>query len=491
MNFSDLHQLIHSLNETELQQVEESFDDKSSNYYLLYDHVATQPSPYSDNLRMVFCEYQGISEGSARTYRGRYLEQISNQLLILDAKQSLYTQLQQRLTKAKIFIRKECYNLAEVELKKAAKLEAEIIHPESRWEINSLRARKLFQDEERSIDKELNKYHKVMKTAAADFQQQVDINLIYQSLFCHGMRKAGNEEKWQKIIDKIAKIPFPEKADIETRVDYIAICIRIAYYQKDASAALNWAQKGYKIFEDQPEYKTVHVRYYITILDHYLSGVAQQRKFDKMRELITILKQTKTSEPLLESKKQAAIVFHTLNILCFDEDTRDQLTLQVAEDLRVIYEEYSERFLPARRIATNYLFCHIYLVLLNYGLAEYFAELFDIHVKNKKRPNLQRTVLLIRAFLHVEKGHKNSNSVIQKTKNRLYNWGNVLPYEVVVINHLKRLVDCPPVRRERHDVYRSFQEKLLKAKESKTERMHSGAMLFEQLLAAVLRNKLA
>ena len=486
MNFTQLHHLIQNLNSAEHRQVDNSFEDKESKYYQLYDHLVGQPLPFSEKLLKAFCLKINISEGSLRTYRGRLSKQISRQLLLLDAKDNAFFQMQEHLTIARIYIRKEAYELADEELKKAEKLEKEIVHPGSRWEINSLRARQLFQEDERSIEKELDRFHRVMQKAANDFQQQVDINLIYQKLFSHGMRQKKKAQKWQEIIEGIKKIEFPSNASIETKVDYIAIQNRVHLYHKQPAEALKYSQLGFEIFEKNPHLKSNFPRYYITLLDHYISSAAQMELFDLMRDLLGKLDEIITDDPLVASKKQAAFIFHSLTLICYDTSTRDTLSIGTLEQLKTLYEQYASRFLPSRRLSIDYLFCPSYLVRLDYGAAEDIADFFDIHVRNTKRPDLQRIIILVKNFLDVVVNeYENPESIFQRDRNKLYDWGKESDYEVVVLRNIQNIRECPPTRAAKKEVYDKFKEELLATADPHTQKMHSGAILFDQLLTAL------
>ena len=464
MKFSDLHRLIQNLNETEIEVLNSSFENRDSIFFKLFEFLRALPQPFEEAQVELFCAEHKLNKSSQRTYRNRLLKRINEVLLELNAERDPYFQLQNHLCLARIFIRKECFDLAEEELKKAAALESKIGHPASRREIYSLMARKLFQDSLRNMNKQLHAYHEKIRQARTDFNEQVEINLIYQSLFRYGMRRPENQEEWASLKADLEKLSFPERGDIEVQVDYITAWLKLSYFYRDFDEVLKWGKRGIQIFRDKPAYQQQHARYYFTVLDHYLTAISQTRDFDKMWEYIFVMEKVVGTDPLMEANKQSTLIFYELVIYCFDAASRRQLDPDRLADLRIRFDTYKSSFLETRRISINFCFLHLYTLLRDYASAEGFIQQFNLHASEQRRPDLNRVVMLVQTLIKlVDKNKKNDNhkaSHLQSTRNNIYNWGNVLPYERIVLRNLGRLLNCPDERREQRAVYEKFREEL-------------------------------
>ncbi len=135
MKFKELHRLIRNLSEDEHVAVEENFRKEDSSYHQLYEFLRGLPMPYEQAQVDLFCQEFGLDSDTQRTYRNRLLNTIDPLLLSKKLQDDAFHQLRKQITKAKIYFYKECYDQAQKELRKAAKMEAAIGHPSSRKEI--------------------------------------------------------------------------------------------------------------------------------------------------------------------------------------------------------------------------------------------------------------------------------------------------------------------------------------------------------------------
>lgn len=516
MKFKELHRLIHNLSEDEHVATEGIFQQKGSSYHQLYELLRALPLPYEEAQVELFCQEHGLDDKTQRTYRNRLRNRICSLLLDRKIKNNALHQLQEQMNKARIFFDKECYDQAEKELHKAANMESAIGHPASRREINSLLARKLYHDNTRNIDKKLNGFHQTVEEAAKDFLEQSTINLIYQRLFRFGMRKKDSEtqKEWEALTRELEKIPFPSRGSVAIQVDYVTAWIKITHRNADLEALSNWAKRGIQIFDDKPILRSQHPRSYVTVLDHYLGVAAQAEDFAKMWELIPLLRDVTTDEPLVISKKEAALIFYELTIYCYDPGSRRQLDLAHLEDLRIRFDLYSERFLDSRTITTNYMFSHLYVLLQNYPNAEQYADRFNLNASELRRADLNRVVLLIKMLITVMDERQNSSEhqmhQLKAAKETLRNWRKdeeanqkeeekeeaaetpkKSDYEGTILRNLKRLIDCPPMKKEQVEVFERFREELQADSIEDYNIKQVGVQLFLQWLDEILDSELA
>ncbi len=304
------------------------------------------------------------------------------------------------------------------------------------------------------------------------------------------VKDEATQEKWDSLTKELSQIPFPSRGDIQVQIEYVTAWIRVAHRNEDLSSFLKWAKRGMQIFIDTPAFCATHPRFYVTALDHYLSATSQSSDFDKMWELIQILKKVDVQEPLVITKKEAALILYELTIYCYAPEYRRKLDLAQLEDIKIRFDQYKDGFLISRKITINYMLSHLYTILQDYPSAESYTKQFILHATEKRRTDLNRVVLLIQTLITVmdqrEDMHQYKTSQHKAAKNTLNNWGDVRDYERTVLRNLKRILDCPPSPRDLQEVLEKFRVELRADNNTEYNNHQVGVQLFLQWLDGML-----
>ncbi len=466
MKFPVLYDFIHSLDEKSVVDTffKESGYNNQTQYFLLYDFLATYHGEFQIDLFEAFLNREGIKASTSRTYSKRIYEQIMNVLLSHKAHEDYFFSVQKHLAQAKILYKKERFDLALIELKAAKKLEETHKFPSARYEIEMMEARILFQKNPKDVSKPLKKHHCTAQKATSEFVRDTEIRMAYQFVFSYHLRAKNVDDEWQAIADTFSTIPFPVDCNLETLLYYCSVKMKIAYWQKSPKQIFYWTEKIYLVLKDNLAYQKKYPLAYLSSLDNYLSGMSHIRDFSKFQEIIAGLEKLILSQPSLVTKRETIVIFHTLSLLCNDTKGIKTLSEEVIERLKIRFEKCEKGAIRSRERAIILLFGILYLLRFDYSNAEEFFGRIPVHRKEKLRSDLQRVKLLIEILIKLNDKQQAAQFIdgeIDKVYDRLSEWEGLSPHESVIIKYFRRWNKLPAkTKRELTPLFEDFKEAL-------------------------------
>lgn len=493
MSFRALHGLLNSLTRKEKEAVDKVFSEKTtSKYSELYKYLSEHLGPFNEGRFRQFCQKRQLKDGTLRNYLKRLKVDVLDELRKVKAKEDAIFTLHQHLANARLLIQKEQFGLAKDELKKADKLESEVVCASARYEIEKLFTEILFHEDLKNIDLPLRQHLDKANKAVKEFQLEAQVSYIYHSLYRYGMRRK-DQRPWQEFAADLAAIPFPDKADFITQFQYITAKIKIASWQKDFDLLLEWAQKGYDIFSAKPNYQKIYTRYFIAIIDHRLSGLSLSGRFEDMPQVLDELETMETDEPLHHAKQQSTLIYFRLTQWCNQPGPKTDISQLEIEKLKARYDVHYTGILPARCLVIDFLFSYLHFLRLEYGNAEFYFDKFEIHKSNNRRPDLLRIILVMQALVRADDDNPKVNfedvkQLINRNAARLHAWNGLHRYETIAFRYCHKLNEARGMwAREKKELYQKFLLELKRTIDKETQRYEPGA----EILMEWLKIKLA
>ena len=493
MKLPELHRLIQVLTPEEKAALDDHFRNNgysiTSLYRQFFEYLLTDSGEFNEADFTAFAGKLGLKDGTLRNYCKRVYEELRFVLLHLRSREDLVLAIRQHLSLAKSFIQKEHFAAARKELKDAQKKEAKIKHPNSRFEIEMMLAHILFLEDRKNIDKPLQTHHDLAEQALQDLHRDANIYLDYQQLFRHGMRQKSKdvEQAWQELMEKFDKLELPDDVNIETRIYYTSVKVRIAHYRNEIAEVYRVAKELHQIFEDSPAIKESQQHSYFTALDNYLTSLIMQKRFGEVKQLLDQFDSIKPQTPYLEMKKVCAYLYSRLSLLCNDAEERCQITKTEIESLRSMFQQYRSQMPTPRSMTIRFLFATLYLFRLDYANTEILLEDFPIQKTNKNRSDLQRCALIMGLAVQVEDKDQ-TYSVVQASIDsvgvRLHQWGGLNEYERIALRYFPQMIGALPQKGEREKIEQAFLDEIKQFSNQQNGHARTGAQILRGWLEA-------
>lgn len=491
MKLSELHQLIHALDKEEEDTVVQHFRNSGygpdSLYRKLFEYLIQNPPPFDPDHFADFSNENGLNDGTLRNYCKRIYNEVRHFLLQLNAQKDQLLIIRRHLCMAKLLVQKELYAAAKTELKKAQQVENEVKHPSSRFEIETVMAHILYLEDHKKIGKPVNSHHEIAGQAAADFQRDATIYLAYQQLYRHDMRQKDEAiiKAREAIATQLDEIELPDDANLETKIYYISLKMRIAYDRNQRKDVHRWAEQLYLLFKENPSTRVEEQQAYLTTLDHYLSALNIRSLHQEMQLILQELEAVDAQEPYLQTKKVGSLLFYRLSLYCAKPAEVHLIDNEAVERIKATFEEHRTEINPSRSVSIRFLFAVLYLLRIDYANAESMLEDIPIQKTNKNRSDLQRDAMILRLAIQVDDelqsfSHVQSN--IDSVNQRLHKWGGLEEYEAIALKYFGKLISAVPERRVRMEIEQEFLDELLEHAQQKNGHTGPGAETLKEWL---------
>ena len=483
MKIAALHRFLHALSGEDKKEIDKHFsnsgyNEKDNLYRSLYQFLSTTEE-FDLGTYNIFAAEVGLKQGTMRNYCKRIYQDSSRLLLTSSSDEDERYAIQQHLSMARRLVKMELYELAKTELAIARKKEGQLHYPGARVDIDMLNGHILFLENHKKIDRALSTLHKEAQDAQEELNREIEIYLGYQKLYQHSMRQKDKEieQRWDQLEQRFSKIELPEGANLDTRIYYHSVQMRIAHRRNRRQEVLNWAEQLYQIFQDNPLYKTEQQHAYLTAMDHYMAAFYIQKQYQKLDPLIKELQFIQPQSPLLKTKKVGTYLYYLLAVLCNDPQQRSKTNQAQIETLRETYEQHRELINPSRSVVIRFMFSLFFLLRLDYANAELYLHDIPVQKTNKNRSDLQRIVLVVELAILADDDYLDYgfvNSKITNANQRLQSWGGLYEYEELALKHFEALITTLG-KRERIDAEQDFRTALRKHKAEKNGSLHPGA----------------
>ncbi|MEL7247736.1 MAG: hypothetical protein AAFO03_04935 [Bacteroidota bacterium] len=130
MAFKPLHQLLHALTAQEREVVRQAFKGrKQSKQLFVFRYLDELASEFHQEHFEKFCQANGLTDANLRKIKQRLGDDIIDVLREYQAARDPIFKLQQLLANARLLVKKERFELAKDELKKASKQEKKSTRP--------------------------------------------------------------------------------------------------------------------------------------------------------------------------------------------------------------------------------------------------------------------------------------------------------------------------------------------------------------------------